>query len=407
MRPVRLLLCLLSISLLSLLVACQDGSGSGDFEWEPLFGAGTVDKSDPVARVGDLTISRHDLDLYYDELPDRLKKRYEGPEGRVLLLREMVSQTLMVRGAIDRELYKDEDVARSLIALRRNTLDTAMRNYGLLRDQAPGDDQMREFYEHHRDHYRRVGLVMARHVECLTRKDADEVYERLMQGGHKNSFPYVVGELSVNKETVKQGGELGWFTKGGFIPNVDGGALLADAVFDLRDGIHPPIRIQDRWHVVEIVERENSRPLTFSEAQDKVLRDMMPGFQQQIINDYLAEARTLYGVELFGEFGPGQGMNPEQLFARAMAVVDPVKKIDLFTMIYSDYPTSDRADDALFMAANVALESYDDRSIADRYLQILLEEYPDSDYAEDARFLKDNLYKPEVLSPSSIEELRK
>ncbi len=76
-------------------------------------------------------------------------------------------------------------------------------------------------------------------------------------------------------------------------------------------------------------------------------------------------------------------------------------------MIHTDYPESDRADDALFMAATIALDTWVDVKVAERYLRILLQDYPDSELAEDAKFLKDNLYNPEVLNPKSMEEFNK
>ena len=67
----------------------------------------------------------------------------------------------------------------------------------------------------------------------------------------------------------------------------------------------------------------------------------------------------------------------------------------------------DRADDALFMAANVAVDSGMDLKVAERYLLRLLEDYPDSELVEDARFLGENLYNPAIRNPQSMEELRK
>ena len=108
-----------------------------------------------------------------------------------------------------------------------------------------------------------------------------------------------------------------------------------------------------------------------------------------------------------GRFAPGQGLSVEELFTRAMAVADPMQKIELLNLVHSDYPESGRADDALFMAANVALETWADVKVAERYLRLLLEDYPDSDLAGDAQFLMDNLYNPDVMNPSSVEDLRK
>jgi len=413
----RLFVFFLIVSSLVLLAACQEGStssaGAGsrtfskNFQWQPLFGDGANDATDTIARVGDVEITERDLELYLDELPAGKKGDYEGPDGERLLLKRMVEKVLMVQGAIDKKLFNDPDVARTIIAHRRNTLETAMINYGLLRGMKPSEEELREYFMNKRGDYRQLGTVLARHVECRIKDSADKAYQRLVDGGKGNDWMSVMTEMSVNKITKAQEGSVGWFNQGGMIPFIEDSPNFINEAYGLDIGLHPPFRINDRWHVVEIVKRENARPMTFSEAKNQVELEMMPVWQEAIIKDYLRDVRKQRNVEMLGKFAPGRGLSADELFGRALAVSDANLKIELLNLIHTDYPESDRADDALFMAANVALEAWVDVRVADRYLEILLEEYPDSELAEDAKFLKDNLYNPEVLNPKSIEDLRK
>lgn len=411
MSAVRRIVTVILFGALALaLAACNETGGNQAseyrIEWRPLFGDFTNDTSEVVARVGDIELTQRMIELYIDELPPRLKSQYTGPDGQRLALKRMIDQTLMVTSAMEIRLYNDQDVARQLISQRRNTLDYAMRNYGLLRGKEPTEEELRKYFEDNRDKYRQAGNVMTRHVECLTRADAELAYKRLMTGEYENNFLHVVADMSVNEETKKEGGNTGWFTKGGFIPYIRDSEEYADKVFDLEIGLHPPIQVADRWHVVEVTHRENSRPQTYAEARETVRTDMMPAWQDAIIKDYLLEARTKYGVEMLGQYAPGQGATPAELFNRALAVRDPQQKIDLLNMIYTDYPQSDKADDALFMMANVSLDHWQDVRVAERYLRMLLEEYPDSELREDATFLRENLYNPRKLNPQSIEDLK-
>ena len=94
------------------------------------------------------------------------------------------------------------------------------------------------------------------------------------------------------------------------------------------------------------------------------------------------------------------------MFKRAMAVTDPERKLSLLALIHVDFPEGNRADDALFIAADVALDTYPDGSIAERYLLRLIKEYPDSEYVEDAKFLRENIHNSKLRDPQSIEDLR-
>ena len=409
MFAVRRLLSLMFLLVLGFLLAsCQgDVADNKDFKWKPIFGDGLHDSSPVIATVGDFEITQKDLDLHLDELPQRLKGRFSGEEGQRLLLKEMVDQTLLVLGAVEKGLYNDKDVSRTLISQRRVTLDSAMRNYGLLQGNEPTDEELRDYFDKNRARFRQEGLVLARHIECLSRDAANKAYTRLMLDGLENDFVHVVNDFTKNIESGKNGGDLGWFNKGGFVPFIQNSDEFTQVAFDLDVGVHPPFRVGDRWHIVEIMQKEYGRPMTFGEAKGQVLIDMKPGYQDQIFKNYLASARQQHPVVLVGRFAPGQGLDPETLFARGMALADPEAKLDMFALVFTDFPTSDRADDALFMSAMVALDTWQDRSVAEGFLKRLKSEYPDSDLVDDANFLKDNLYNPKALSPSTIEELRK
>ena len=100
-------------------------------------------------------------------------------------------------------------------------------------------------------------------------------------------------------------------------------------------------------------------------------------------------------------------MTPQQLFERATVNADPQRKIDLLLMIADDFPEYDRADDALFMAANTAIENLVDPSVGGRILETLIEIYPNSELVGDAKFILENLYNPKFRQPTSIEDLKR
>lgn len=414
-RP--LIVLLLILSGLALLAGCQTETTTEDvvenrslgrnFQWLPMFGDGANDATEVIAKVGDIEITSRDLKLYLDELPSTQQSRYIGSDGERLLLKRMVEYSILVQSAVERKLYNDPDVARTIIAQRRNALQSAMVNVGLLRDAKPSEEEIREYFMNHRGNFRQLGAVNARHIECRTKAEAEKAYQRLIEGGKGNDWVSVMVETTVNQESKGLDGSTGWFNQGSVIPFIMGSQKFSNRAYGLDLGLHPPFMISDRWHVVEILGRENERPMTFSEARGQAETQMMPAWQDGLVRDYLLEARETYPVQRMGRFSPGQGMTVEELFAQANAVADGERKIALLNLIHTDYPESDRADDALFMAALAALDTWQDVRVAQRYLRVLLEEYPDSDLREDAEFLRDNIYNPEVLNPKSIEDLRK
>lgn len=403
-RRFHLVLPMLLLAIVSA-TGCNDLEQSSAFTWQPVFGDFIRDTTPVLAKVGEIKITQRDLEIFMEDLPGDQRNKFRGPDGERLALKRMVDEALLVQAAVEQKLYNEASVARNLIMLRRNSLVHGMRQVGLAGDLEPSEEELKQFYMDNRSEYNVLARINARHIECATEEEADKAYERLQSKFWKDAFPYVCADYSINADTKVNGGDLGWFNRDGFIPYIRDSKTLIGAIFDLEIGVNKPMLIGNRWHVVEISQRQPRRPQTFAEARNRVSVDIMPGLIDGVVKDYLKEARQRYGVELMGEFAPGQGLSPDELFARAIANADPERRHDLMIMLQTDYPDSPRADDALFMAADAAMEAFADLRVAGRLLKQLIEEYPDSELIEDARYLRENLYKPELRQPRSIEDL--
>ena len=372
----------------------------------PLYGDGGNDPSDVVARVNDYEITVNDLNTAYEELVPRLKRRYDGEEGRHLLLKQMVDDLLLAQAALDMELQKVPEVGRIIISSRRLALVDAMRNLAIPDGRKPTEEEIEKYYKDNRQDFRLQSTHLARHIECLTQEKAQEAYDKLKDDYRASKFLQVALEYSVNKKTLENNAEVGWYNPGGYIPIVPDSKIFIAKTVDLERGLHAPIQVGDRWHVVEILQKSPGRPMTFNEARSQVLAAMLPAWNDNLVRDFLLEARQENTVEMLGPYAPGGGVDPETLMKRAAVLSEPDARIEYYRLIYTDFPQSDRADDALFMSANVCMDTYADRRMAMRYLDKLLAEYPDSELYEDASYLRENLYNPEGMIPSSIQELQ-
>ena len=161
------------------------------------------------------------------------------------------------------------------------------------------------------------------------------------------------------------------------------------------------------WHVVDVHDRRRERPQTLEEAYDRVVSDMTDEFNRGIIDEWMRTAQAAADIEYFAEFRPGHGKTAKELLERAFYANDVEEKLDLLGLVVDDYPESEYADDALFMAGNLVLDTWGDRRQASVYFYELIKRYPDSVYREDAQFMMDNMDQPGMVQPKSIEELRK
>jgi peptidyl-prolyl cis-trans isomerase C len=367
------------------------------------FGDGTHDPSEIIAEVDGYKITQRMLDIRFEELPKEEKARYQGEDGKRLLARQMVDDLLKAREAERRKLEKLPEAARVLIAQRRITLDTALTN-DLIAGKKPTVEEIRAYYDANKDKYVRLGTMHAAHIECATEAEAKAAYNEAKQEGAQ--FARVVAKYSRNEESKKNGGDLGWFNKGGFVPQMPESRLFTTAIWGFEKGLNPPIEIAGKWHVINVYDRQYDRPQSLEEAYDAVVRDMMPSYQNGIVKAWVDDARASAKIEYFGDYRPGKGRTARELLDRAMNLKDPQQKIDLYQLIVEDYPDDELADDALFLAANEALDTWGDRPQASHLLGALLKKYPGSEYAADAKYIIDNMARPGFTKPRSIEDLR-
>jgi hypothetical protein len=397
-------LTLLAVLVLPLvLVGCQSADEPAAAT-DALFGRGVLDNSRVVARVNGYAITENMMELRFEELPRQEQLRYESPEGRRLFLREMVNEVLRVRHAEQKQLHRKPEVARVLISLRRDALDTAF-HFDLTEGNEPDIEAVRDYFAANRDRYVRLGIMTASHVECLTREDAEHVYNLLTR--ERQPIHTVARQHSQNQASRLNGGELGTFNRGGFVPHVVNGKAFSERVWDFERGPNPPFEFEGRWQVVFVHDRVYERPQTLEEAYQQVVQDMLPSFHKEIVDRWQREARAEAKIEYFGEYRPGQGRSPRELLDRAFYVNDPMQKLDLLGLLVDDYPDSELADDALFLAANIALDRWSDVRQASFYLNMLLSKYPQSDYVDDATYMLENMSRPDFLQPRSIEDLRR
>ncbi len=388
------------------LASCHGNSTPGGFPKGDLFGNGQKDPTPVVARVGGVEITQRDLELRLKEMPDDLKPQYSDPASQRQLLRLMIGELLLAQAAIEADVTAVPDVSQQLISQRRTTLIDAYKEMVLWKDLAPTPEQIAQEYELNKAiHYQVMPSVQARHIQCNTKEEADAAWARLNSGGKMSAFPYVVADLSRNSLSIQQEGVLGWFNRGGFISALPYGKEFSEVVFDWSFGLHPPVKIGGHWHIVEILERQSARTLSLAEVKDRIVDQLMPGLQQSAKEEFLAACLKEEPVEYFGEFRPGNGRTAEELLKLGMLAANFERQLEIYDTLLEDYPDSKEAPMALFMKANLYLDTTGDMNRCRHYLLQTLERYPQSEIRDQAQFMLDNLGKVDFKSPRSIQEL--
>lgn len=402
----RLFFLVVAVALVVGLSSCQESDEDEGSIAGKLFGDGLVDTSPVLCRVAGVEITQRDLELRMEDLPGSLKSRFSGEDSERRLLDYMIAEVILAEDARKKGLVHDAEVARQLINLNRTTMRDALTSKIIWADLEPSQEAISQYYEESKDTYYTQGSVKVRHIQCSTRQEIDQAWEGLQGSGYDNLFSNVCGEFTNNGISKARGGDLGWFASGGFISALSYGDVFSKHVYDWDMGVHPPEYIGEHWHIVEILKREPSRQLTINEVRDRIVTDLLPVVRQTATEEYVQQRRQEIDLEYFGQFRPGEGRTAEELLSLGMLANTPERQEELYNLLLRDFPDSEYAPMALFMKANLYMDTTGNKYRARSALNKILKNYPDSEIREQAQYMLDNLAQTNFDTPDSIEDLR-
>ena len=233
------------------------------FPERPLFS----EERAPVIRCGDETVS-------VEEVRYLLAQQAGGNEGIAsvildqmneadtkLFLDNIVESMLLAKAAQLQGLHLERRVAAQIRWNEINLLAQAYVGWASERWDM-SDGALRAFYDSHRELFFQDDEVHVRQLLFRTEEEARNACIDLMGGA---SFDMLAEGKSIDPVSSRSGGDLGWIRRHSMPQNVD------DVLFSLAEGaVSKPVRSEYGYHVFQILERRERRPLEFVECRDLI-----------------------------------------------------------------------------------------------------------------------------------------
>jgi peptidyl-prolyl cis-trans isomerase D len=140
---------------------------------------------------------------------------------------------------------------------------------------APSDEAMVEYFEENKDSYLVAEERQASHLLLRVSEDADDntvnqvrdkivgYRELALQDGAV--FSSLAKEYSEDPGSSKNGGELGFFSRGVMAKTFE------ETVFAMNSGdISDPVKTRFGWHIIQLMDVREQRGKTFSEAREEI-----------------------------------------------------------------------------------------------------------------------------------------
>lgn len=198
------------------------------------------------------------------------------------------------------------------------------------------DEKLKAFYEEQKEQYttperRKISHILFAIDDKVSEKAAFEKAQKAKKELANKEFPVLAAELSDDKATAKQGGDLGLFSAGVMEKNFE------DAATALKLGeVSEPVKSAFGYHLIKVTELIPSQIKPY----DSVKNEVVKAYQKaQAENGFYEAGEKLTETSY---------QNPDSLQAAADALGLTIKKSSLFT---KDHGDGIAADDKIRSAA--------------------------------------------------------
>ncbi len=242
-----------------------------------------------LARVEGKEITESEVKRFIQHLGPQVAMQFQGPEGMKQVAQELVNQELMYLEAKDKGLDQEEEYLKEVEVVKENVL----KQYAIskiLQSVEVTEDDLKEFYEDHKDFYKKEETISASHILVEDEEKANEIVKEIEEG---LSFEEAAQKYS-SCPSKDMGGSLGEFGKGRMVPEFE------EAAFELEvDKVSEPVQSQFGYHIIKVTDKSEAGISPFEEVKAQIMQQVTAMKQQEAYLGKATELQDQYDVELF------------------------------------------------------------------------------------------------------------
>ena len=223
----------------------------------------------------------------------QLRQQQVGPipdkdKEKKIVMDEMIEKMLLAQYAVSSKLDREPEVSSLMKRVREEILVQAVKRKQLRDNPITDDDVKKRFEKEVEDTHKTEYKV--RHILVKEETDAKDIVAQLGKGA---KFDKLAKDKSIDAQSGKGGGELGWINQGMVVPE------FFNAVMAMKKGAvsTAPVKSDFGWHIIKV---EDTRPLkipTFEQfisdqrARANIHRKMQDDSIGNLVKDIKSKAK--------------------------------------------------------------------------------------------------------------------
>ncbi|MBA7468057.1 Chaperone SurA [subsurface metagenome] len=259
-------------------------------------GEAEVKSGEIVARAGKNDITAEEVRAAIALMATRQQAALaQDPALLSQTVRSLLANRLVLKEAIAKKWEQQPAVAAQLARSRENLIvESFLQSVTAPPDNYPSDTEVKAVYEANvsafvvprRFQLSQIVIQVAKDAEKTAEDDArkklDEVGKKLKQPGA--DFGAVARASSEDKASAERDGEMGWVAETDLRPEI-----RAQVAGLSKTGVTEPVRLDDGWHILKLLDTEASRTRSLAEVRDLLVERIRAERAEVNRRAYLAE----------------------------------------------------------------------------------------------------------------------
>ncbi|HVY98206.1 MAG TPA: peptidylprolyl isomerase [Dongiaceae bacterium] len=258
--------------------------------------AAPADPKEVVATVNGQPITRQDVIDSAANLPPQYQAQIDAIFPQ--LLNRLIGFDLVSEKGRSEGLADDPEVKK----LVKQFEDEAIRQvyFSNYVKKAVTDDAIKQVYDADLAAHPPQPEIRAAHILVKTEDEAKAIIDQLGKGA---DFAQLAKEKSIDTQSGKDGGELGWFSKDTMVKE------FSDAAFAMQRGdiSKTPVKSQFGWHIIKIEDSRMQIPPTLEQRKDEIRQVLAQEAAHKLVQDLIGGAKVDYSKPEYKVPAEGSG----------------------------------------------------------------------------------------------------
>jgi len=247
-------------------------------------------KGSDLATVGNVKITQAELEREIKNLPDFAQKIFEGSGGKERFLNELVKKELLYQEALKKGLDKNTEYLKKVEDFKKITLIGQLLEKEIESKAKVTDQDVKDYYEKHKEDFAPVSQIRMSLILVKTEEEAKKILERLNKG---EDFAKVAKKSSVDLNSAKNGGDLGYLSRGQMTSELEAVAVR------LKTGeVSEPIKTQSGYQIIKVTDKKTGKVVEFERVRNFISQQLSAEKQKEVFDSYIESLKKSYKVDI-------------------------------------------------------------------------------------------------------------